>query len=150
MNTLDERALIDTNVLVYATDTNSSFHEASKQLRDRGFRGEIRLVVTPQILMEFFAVVTSPRRVTSPRSSAEACEEVEKYVRADYIQKLYPDPAALERTLDLLKQYPQVTRQDVFDLFLVATMVANDITRIYTYNQEHFTRFEGIEVLRPE
>jgi len=60
MNTSDNIALVDTNVLVYAADTNSPFREASKQLSDRGFRGEIRLVVTPQILMEFFAVVTSP------------------------------------------------------------------------------------------
>ena len=150
MNTSDNRVLVDTNVLVYAADTNSPFHDASKQLRDRGFRGEIRLVVTPQILMEFFAVVTSPRRVTLSRSSEEACEEVEKYVRADHIQKIYPDSAALERTLGLLKRYSQVTRQDIFDLFLAATMLANGITQIYTYNQEHFTRFEGIEVLTPE
>ena len=52
MNTSDDRALVDTNVLVYAADTSSSFHEGSRQLRDRGFRGEVPLVVTPQVLMD--------------------------------------------------------------------------------------------------
>src|SRR5882724_1566617 len=149
MNTSDNRALVDTNVLVYAADTASSFHEPSRQLRDRGFRGEIPLVVTPQILMEFFAVITSPRRVTTPRSPEEARAEVEKYARTVNMLKIYPDSTALEHTIELLQRHPQVARQEVFDLFLVATMMANGVTRIYTYNQQHFTRFAGIEVLTP-
>jgi len=149
MNTSDNRALVDTNVLVYAADTASSFHEPSRQLRDRGFRGEIPLVVTPQVLMEFFAVITSPRRVTTPRSPEEARAEVEKYARTVNMLKIYPDSTALEHTIELLQRHPQVARQEVFDLFLVATMMANGVTRIYTYNQQHFTRFAGIEVLTP-
>jgi predicted nucleic acid-binding protein len=132
MSTSNDRALVDTNVLVYAADTASSVYEPCRQLRDRGFRGEVSLAVTPQVLMEFFAVITSPRRVSSPRSSEEARAEV-----------------ALEQTLELLPHHPQVARQEIFDLFLVATMLANGVTRIYTYNQQHFTRFAGIEVLTP-
>src|SRR6267142_6051839 len=149
MSTSNDRALVDTNVLVYAADTSSPFHEPSRQLRDGGFRGEVPLVVTPQVLMEFFAVITSPRRVTAPRSPEEARAEVEKYARADNILKMYPDSTALEQTLDLMQHHPQVARQEIFDLFLVATMMATGVTRIYTYNQQHFTRFSGIEVLAP-
>jgi hypothetical protein len=57
---------------------------------------------------------------------------------------MYPDSTALEQTLDLMQHHPQVSRQEIFDLFLVATMMANGVTRIYTYNQQHFTRFTGI------
>ena len=149
MSTSNDRALVDTNVLVYAADTSSPVHEPSKALRDRGFRGEVPLAVAPQILMEFFAVITSPRRVSSPRSSEEARAEVEKYVGADNILTIYPDRRALDHTIDLLHHHPQVTRQEIFDLFLVATMRANSVSRIYTYNHQHFTRFAGIEVLRP-
>ena len=56
-------AVIDTNVLVYAADESSEFHEASRTLRDRE---NIGLAVTPQILMEFYAIITNPRRVASP------------------------------------------------------------------------------------
>jgi predicted nucleic acid-binding protein len=66
MSTSDNRALIDTNVLVYAADTSSSFQEPSRQLRDRGFRGEIPFVVTPQVLMEFFAVITTVIQQNNP------------------------------------------------------------------------------------
>ena len=149
MTTSADRALLDTNVLVYAADATSPFHEPSRRLRDRGFWGEVPLVVTPQILMEFFAVITSPRRVTTPRSPQEAGAEVEQYVRADRIAKIFPSAATLEQTCTLLRQHPQVARQEVFDLFLAATMLAHEVTHIYTYNRSHFARFPGIQVLAP-
>ena len=75
MSTSNDRALVDTNVLVYAADTSSSFHEPSRQLRDRGFRGEVPLVVTPQVLMEFFAVITSPRRSSCRGGEICSCHQ---------------------------------------------------------------------------
>jgi toxin-antitoxin system PIN domain toxin len=148
MNT-SEVALIDTNVLVYAADGTSEFHEPAKQLRDRGMQGELSLGVCPQILMEFFAVITNPRRVQQPRSPQEAREEVEKYLSTAAIRKVYPGNNVLTRVLELLRQHPEIARQEVFDCYLVATMQANGISRIYTYNQQHFTHFTGIEVLSP-
>ena len=50
-------------------------------------------------------MITSPRRVTTPRSPEEARAEVEKYIRADRLQKIYPDQATLEHTIELL-QHP--------------------------------------------
>ena len=48
----------------------------------------------------------------------------------------------------LLKKY-EVTRQEVFDLNLVATMLSNNLKRIYTYNRDHFIKFTEVEVLTP-
>ncbi|RZB36062.1 MAG: hypothetical protein SRB2_02567 [Desulfobacteraceae bacterium Eth-SRB2] len=76
MTTSDKISLIDTNVLVYATDGTSPFHEAARNLRDKGLNGEVSLCICPQILNEFFAIVTSPKRVTNPRTQQEALEEV--------------------------------------------------------------------------
>lgn len=42
-----ETALIDTNVLVYAADGTSPFHQPSKLLRNRGLRGEVSLGAFP-------------------------------------------------------------------------------------------------------
>jgi len=35
----------------------------------------------------------------------------------------------------------KVRKQEIFDLQLVATMLSNNISRIYTYDQEHFSKF---------
>ena len=147
--TTSDLALLDTNILVYAADEMSEFHVPAKQLRDRGVQGDIAVAVSPQILFEFFAVITNPRRVTQPRSPQEAREEMEKYLHTPTIQKIYPGDDITFRVITLLQQYPQITRQDIFDALLVATMQTNGIRRIYTYNRQHFTPFPDIEVLTP-
>jgi len=143
-----EYALIDTNVLVYAADKTSPFHQPAKILRNKGVDGKTSLCVCPQVLNEFFAIVTDPKRVGSPRSQEEALLEIEKYHRSGNILKIFPGPDVVEKTLGLLKRY-NTTKQGIFDLYLVATMLSNNITRLYTYNQGHFTKFSEIELLSP-
>ncbi len=147
--TTSELALLDTNILVYAADETSEFHAPAKQLRDRGVQGDIPVAISPQILFEFFAVITNFRRVTQPRSPQEAREEMEKYLHANAIRKISPGEDIINRVLILLQQHPQITRQDIFDGVLVATMQTHGIRRIYTYNRQHFTPFSDIEVLTP-
>lgn len=141
-------SLLDTNILVYAADETSPFHKVAKTLRDKGLKGEISLCVCPQVLNEFFAIVTDSKRVSNPRSQKEAQIEIEKYFNSKNILKIYPGPDAIERTLDLLKRY-EITKQEIFDLQLVVTMLSNNVTRLYTFNLDDFSRFKEIEVLSP-
>ena len=67
-----EPGLIDANVLVYALDADAPQHASSRTLLDAGRSGSTTLYVTSQILCEFYSVVTNPRRVTKPRSTADA------------------------------------------------------------------------------
>jgi predicted nucleic acid-binding protein len=60
-----------------------------------------------------------------------------------------PIPArAVEGWLDLLRRH-QVTGGAVFDLQIVATMLANDINRIYTFNGSDFDVFSELVVVTP-
>lgn len=142
-----EIALIDTNVLIYAADEASPFHKASKDLRDKAIKGEIELCLCPQILMEFYAILTDPKRVENSRKPKEVIEEIEKYLNSG-IQIIYPKEDAILRVLHLLRKY-KLKKQKVFDAFLVATMLSNGVYQVYTYNQEDFEKFEEIEVLIP-
>lgn len=144
-----ETGLLDTNVLVYAADEKSPFHQAASILRERGLKGEISLCVTPQVLTEFFAIVTDRRRVAQARVQDDAVQEVEKYVRAKNVSKIYSHPQTFDKSLELLKHYA-VKGQAVFDLQLVATMLSNGVRRIYTYNAADFSQFREIEVISPE
>jgi len=146
--TTSKISLLDTNVLVYAADETSPFHQAAVSLREKGLKREVLLCICPQVLCEFLAIITDPRRVNSPRTQKEALVEIEKYFHSENILKIYPGPELIERMLSLLKQY-KIARQDIFDLQLVATMLSNNIARIYTYNQADFVKFKEIEVLTP-
>ena len=44
--------------------------------------------------------------------------EMEKYLHAAAIHKIYPGEDITYRVLALLQQHPQITRQDIFDCLL--------------------------------
>jgi predicted nucleic acid-binding protein len=54
----------------------------------------------------------------------------------------------VDRWAALLRQHP-VTGCQVFDAQLVATILRNGITRLYTFNRSDFEHFPGLEVLMP-
>lgn len=140
--------LLDTNVIVYATDSSSPYHAQAKSIRDSGIEGKLSLCVCPQVLAEFFAVATNPKRVANPIYSQVAIVEVKKYFQSESIMKIYPKEDILERMIALFKYHP-IEKAEIFDLQLIATMLSNEVSQIYTYDQELFTKFEEIKVLTP-
>jgi predicted nucleic acid-binding protein len=64
-------ALVDTNLLVYALLTDGPHYAPSRALLDQAQAGSLSLCVTPQVLAEFYAIVTNARRVTDPRPPQE-------------------------------------------------------------------------------
>ena len=146
--TISSLALLDANVLIYAHQSLSEFHAQSRALLEKGLKGQVSLCICPQVLSEFYAVVTNPKRVTNPTPAEEATAEIEKYFTAKNILKIYPGAEAMKKTIDLLKCY-RVTKQNIFDLQLAATMLSNNVTRVYTYNEDDFSKFTEIEVLKP-
>ena len=72
-----ELTLVDTNVLVYAHDQGNPYHETCRRLLlEAG-----SLCVVPQTIAEFFVIVTSPRRVTRPRSPQNAVAAIERVLQ---------------------------------------------------------------------
>lgn len=100
------------------------------------------------MLNEFFAIITDSRRVHNPRTHKEALLEIEKYLLASNILKIYAGPGIIEQTTALLKQH-RVTKQVIFDLQLVATMLLNNVSLLYTYNHEDFSKFKEIKIMTP-
>jgi predicted nucleic acid-binding protein len=141
-----EPGVIDTNVLVYALDTDAPQHAASRDLLEAARDGSATLYVTSQVLCEFYSIVTNARRVSRPRSSADAVNAISGLLA---FLNVLPVPAhAVEGWMSLLRRRP-VTGGEVFDLQIVATMKANDVPRIYTFNREDFEAFSEILVVTP-
>lgn len=143
-----DAALLDTNVLIYALDPNSEFHQASRHLLEQARAIDAGLFITSQVLAEFYAVVTDARRVPKARQPAEALVAIEQILSLPGIT-LLPTPVDLvDRWMDLARRY-LVSGQLIFDLQLAATMLAYDVRSVYTYNRADFERFKEITVLTP-
>lgn len=141
-------AVVDTNVLVYALYEESDYFASSHRLLQRTQDGEVSLCLPPQVLGELYAVITSPSRVTNPRSPDQAVQVVEQLLAMPGLS-LLPVPAdVVVRWTELARRYP-VTGSGIFDLQLVATMLGNGIRRIYTFDRSDFEPIQGIEVLVP-
>ncbi|MBI5479964.1 MAG: PIN domain-containing protein [Deltaproteobacteria bacterium] len=140
-----DAALLDTNVLVYAMNEDAQHHAPCRALRDRALRGAIRVCIAPQVLLEYYSVVTSPRHVSTPLSGSVALSDVEKL--ATSFPLIHPPHDLHDRVFQLLHEVPSAGGQ-VFDVALAATMLAHGVSRIYTYDAR-FARLPGLVVLTP-
>ena len=143
---VDERAIIDTNVLVYAADARAPQHAAAEALRDAAARGEFMGYLTTQVVLEFVSVVTSPKHVASPRSVAEAWAEVRRLTTAFPVLTLEDDAI---RTVAQLSEDLGVKGADIFDLAIAATALRSGINITYTFDARLFSRVPGLEAREP-
>jgi predicted nucleic acid-binding protein len=123
--------LLDTNVLVHATGARSLQHASAKELRDQAAGGQFDACIAAQILTEFYAVVTDPRRFQPALAPSQA-----------------PKETTVTRMLNLLGSR-SVKAGRIFDIFLAATMLDNGVQRIYTENVSDFQGIAGIDAINP-
>jgi predicted nucleic acid-binding protein len=87
--------------------------------------------------------VTNARRVPKPRSSADALGAISGLLAFLHV---LPIPVhTVEGWLGLLRRHP-VTGGDIFDLQIVATMQANGVRRIYTFNTDDLRLFPNLRL----
>lgn len=144
----EQPALIDANVLVYAFYSQSQHHQTSLDLLDQAQDADAALHVAPQVLAEFYAVITDGRRVDPPFQPAEALDAIENVLALPGITLLPVPIDVVNRWIALARQQP-VKRGAIFDLQLVATMVGNGVTKLYTYDVSDFQPFPAIEAVEP-
>ena len=124
-----EKYLIDTNVLLYALDRKSPLHSKVKALLEAGLRGETTLVVAHQNILECIAVLTRGYKI--PHDIA--LREVFAFTSA--FEQISPSPGTIDTFLSLIRRAKTVY---VFDIYLAATMMDNDVERIITANPKDF------------
>jgi predicted nucleic acid-binding protein len=143
-----EPGAVDANVLVYAMDVDATQHAASRALVEAARNPAITLLVISQILCEFYSIVTNPRRVTVARTPEEALDVIGVFLALPGMRVLPMPAGTVSRWMDLVRRHP-VKGGEVFDLQLVATLQANNIDRIYTFNKGDFEAFPELHVLTP-
>jgi predicted nucleic acid-binding protein len=109
--------------------------------------GSLPGVLVPQVLLEFLAVVTHPRRIAHPLDADRAWEEVEALRASVPLLELLP--ASLSVLGELITRHRPAGGR-LFDLFLAAQMRTHGVATICTYNGSHFAGIAGVEALTPE
>ena len=108
----------------------------------------MKICLTSQVLAEFFAIVTNPKRVSDPRTPVDAVAAIEGILALPGAALLPVPPQVTSRWLEMLRQHP-VRGGAVFDLQLIATLAANGVNRICTFNRSDFEGFSSLEIVTP-
>jgi len=128
--------LLDTNILIYAFDETSIFHQKSKELL---LDEENNLFITTKNISEFFAVCS--------KLNLDLDKILGYY--SDLKENctfLFPTDESLDSFETLIKKYnPHGNR--VYDIEIVSIMIANEINKIATVNVEDFKNVTEINVI---
>lgn len=142
--------LLDTNVLVYATNEDSPFFPPARRILDAALAGELDAdaCVTPQILAEYYAVITDPRRLEQPLTPGQARRQIEALLDAETVRLLVLQAETTRRTAVLGERYA-IRAQEIYDAQVVAAMLAHGVPTILTGNEQDFQRYSEIDVRNP-
>lgn len=131
--------LVDTNVLLAATDESRAAHASAVEFLNRDER---RLALSPQIVREYLAVATRPQEVNGLGvSGADACANVSQLLSD---MALLPERSPTVDALLRLVASESAAGKQVHDANIVAVALAHGAAAIVTDNVRHFARFAGL------
>jgi len=142
------KILLDTNILVHSHNKGSKYQKRASDVVRRAMRGEIEACIAPQILYEFFAVVTNPNRVERPLSFDEAVEICLDLWECREIEKVNPTTMTPKKVFEVVKER-KLFGSRIFDCVLAVTAQENGVEMIYTENVEDFEGYSFLKVLNP-
>lgn len=131
--------VVDTNVLLAATDRSRTAHEAATRLLNEDER---RLALTPQIVREYLAVATRPAEDNGfGLAAGDAVTNVKQFL--DDMDLLSEDGVSTAGLIDLIAGATALGKQ-VHDANVVAVALAHNARTIVTDNTRHFCRFDQL------
>jgi len=142
---ISEPVLLDSNVLIYTQDSDFPFYKISTNLVKMVTQGELEGVLAYQNLLEFYSVITNKKRVTAPVLPELAFSMIENYLNSPF-RIVYPNIRTASVFSGLFQKCP-VPAGEIFDVFLAATMLSNNISTIITANTKDFEGFKNIQII---
>lgn len=143
---MKRKALIDTNLLIYATNKNSIFHQKAKNFLEKELPN-YNLCLSSQNIIEFYAIITNPKKIEKPLTQSQATLIIKKFIKSGYFQIITPRSKTVFLLLNFLKKY-NIKSLEIYDLYLAATMKDNNISIIYTADTTIFKKL-GFAAINP-
>ena len=138
MNGVADPIFIDTNILIYATMSQSPFNKVAQQTLQRLNSDGAELWISRQILREYLAVLTRTPAYGGPIPMRTLTSEIASFTKQYNIAE---DSANVMTNLLNLISRVTVVGPQVHDANIVATMQARGIERILTRNIRDFNLF---------
>lgn len=133
------KILIDTNILVYGIDEDSTFFKRARKILEQE---KNQLATTSKNLIEFLAVTTKSSGYNLNNDTA--LEIVEEIIQG--IEVVYPTNESLAVFFDLMNRY-QPKGLKVHDFEIISIGLANGLQEVATFNTKDFQSVKEISLL---
>jgi toxin-antitoxin system PIN domain toxin len=140
--------VVDTNILVYAADADSPFHQRAREWLEAERQRPDAWYTTWPILYEFLRVTTHPRVMRKPWSAPGAWAFVSALLGSPGLGILVPTQRHAEVAALVLAELPHLAGNLLHDAHTAVLMREHGIKRICTRDTD-FYRFPFLEVLDP-
>lgn len=134
--------LIDSNILIYALNASSPKHIIAQAFLQAHAE---EMIFAQQNIFETLRILTHTKFPT-PFSPDNALKAVQALV--NHAQIITPTPETAAIAFELTRKY-QITGAEIFDAYLVATALSNDVETIATDNVKHLSKYQEVEVVWP-
>lgn len=140
--------VVDTNVLVYASDRDSPYHAPCRGwLETQRARPDAWYTTWP-ILYEFLRITTHPRVMRKPWNVSEAWQFVTALLASPGLDVLVPTQRNVEVAGQVIEGIPDLAGNLLHDAHTAILMREHGIRRICTRDTD-FHRFPFLEVIDP-
>ncbi len=140
--------VVDTNVLVYASNEDSPWHGACRDWLDHQLRRADAWYTTWPILYEFLRVITHRRVLAEPWSVSAAWKFVEALLASPGLDVLVPTPRHADVAGQVFSEIPHLAGNILHDAHTAILMREHGIRRVCTRDTD-FHRFPFLEVVDP-
>jgi hypothetical protein len=138
---------VDTNILVYASRTETEFHDPAVRLLTQLAESARPWAIPWPCIYEYLRVVTHPRLFKPPSTQAEAISRLHLLSRSPSLSFIGPGPTHLSSLVNIAE--PSGAKGNLFfDVQIAALCREHGIAEILTLDRD-FARFAGIKARRP-
>lgn len=134
--------LADSNILVYSINASSAKHKTAQEFITKN---QQNLFISHQNIFESLRILTHPK-FPNPMDTNNAVRSLMEI--ADPVTVIFPKLSTHYLAIELIKKY-RLKSDKIFDAYLVATMLSNNIKVIATDNTKDFKMIKEIEVFNP-
>jgi len=138
--------IVDANILVFASNKNSRFHESARAWLEGAMRGTTRLGLPWQSIGAFLRLSTNPRVLPRPLTPEIAWAQVEEWLSLGVVWTPQPGPSYAEIFGRLVVRH-QARGNLVPDAQLAALALENGLA--VASADTDFARFTEVEWVNP-
>ena len=138
---------IDANVLLYASDASSGFHERAIEFLRRAAEGPELLYLPWPVVMAYLRIATHAAIFARPLSPSEAVANIEALLRRPHVRTLGEIDGFWETYRRVTSGFA-VRGNLVADAHVASLLLHHGVPTLWTHDRD-FQRFDGLRVRDP-